>query len=479
MVLLLTRHHPEVRVPTDQEISDLFIGGHDFLGGEINLENALLALSGVRTQWEMQYYRHKLLQIVSRFRQETGRIGSYDDRIKLLYHWLWKGKTPGEIGNFNLRDAILLHENSSSEKAISDCLGFVLLDVVCAHHIGLAEIVSMRIDNKHVVGSFYRGGKPVIFDHTVQGGFVEPDDDLVKGKRAWYYNLRKFYFAGKPLPSDDVLEKYFDETLQARSVRYLIPLLLNKRGIVKKRLGHAHFDEAKADYQMVIDMITSSRDFQHWQRMHYNEPLPELALPLNNLGVLLIDQIEAEFLERRDARLKMIIDPEARKLIVSDSEVNFFNDPRWDEAMACFTHSLRYDPTCSNTYVHRAYVYRVRGNMDAAYQELDQALELDGLNAEAHRNMAIWYRDKGERSKAEAHWDQYLRYRPCHKCVEELPLPDICPYDATRVFMGWRGAIEQKVIEYTGQLWKYRQRLRGALDWLKPKPKLGQQTKPV
>ena len=89
---------------------------------------------------------------------------------------------------------------------------------------------------------------------------------------------------------------------------------------------------------------------------------------------------------------------------------------RWEDAIADFTEAIRQlvkmaaaanglfqpEANLANTHVKRALAYVLKGQLEPALADCDEALRLNPSEGTAYRTRAEVYRRKGEHAKAEA-----------------------------------------------------------------------------
>jgi tetratricopeptide (TPR) repeat protein len=96
-----------------------------------------------------------------------------------------------------------------------------------------------------------------------------------------------------------------------------------------------------------------------------------------------------------------------------DKGNQYFNDEKWEEAIAEYTAAIEIDPDNAEAYANRGVSYAEKGNYELSIVDYNKAIELDPQNAILYYNRAIAYNNLGEYDKAVA---------DCTKVIDELEL---------------------------------------------------------
>ena len=91
---------------------------------------------------------------------------------------------------------------------------------------------------------------------------------------------------------------------------------------------------------------------------------------------------------------------------------SLFEAGRYAEAAEAYAALLAEDPDDSSLRASYGGVLGAVGRYDEALVQLDRAIELDPLNAEAYHNRGLVHERRGEREAAIAEYRSALRYRP-------------------------------------------------------------------
>jgi tetratricopeptide (TPR) repeat protein len=91
---------------------------------------------------------------------------------------------------------------------------------------------------------------------------------------------------------------------------------------------------------------------------------------------------------------------------------SLFEAGRYDEAAKAYAALLAEDPEDGSLRASYGGVLGALGRYDEALEQLDKAIELEPLNAEAYHNRGLVHERRGEREAAIAEYRTALRYRP-------------------------------------------------------------------
>lgn len=94
--------------------------------------------------------------------------------------------------------------------------------------------------------------------------------------------------------------------------------------------------------------------------------------------------------------------------------VGMAEDNKLDAALELLTTAIRLEPTYASAYNNRAQVHRLMGNDDAAYSDLDKAIEygegLNGILNRAFTQRALISKSRGDADKAQQDLIMAARY---------------------------------------------------------------------
>ncbi len=120
-------------------------------------------------------------------------------------------------------------------------------------------------------------------------------------------------------------------------------------------------------------------------------------------------RVDAAILERLEALgyLDATSPKGARNLAAAS-----FQDGRYEEAAAAYEQLVAEDPTDSAILASYGGVLGALGRYDEALEQLDRALAIEPLNAEAYHNRGLIHERRGDPGAAISEYSSALRYRP-------------------------------------------------------------------
>jgi tetratricopeptide (TPR) repeat protein len=269
-------------------------------GKAVPLEKALLVLSGLKTDQEIQCYHHKVDDIFDRFLKKWGnRISSDPPRppaylvrpiAECLFEYLWTSK-PKRFGQFFLlTDVINAQLNPDVHQSVGTCVGLTSLYSVLGLRAGLS--LTLLVVSGHLLSRLRVGQQSIDIDHTDPQGFdCRKREDFrefplltltanVINSRGLMHESRGQMAAAKGDYQKALLVnpeyanawnnrgnmKFRDGDVEGAVSDYNEAIRLNprfseaycNRGMVRQRLGH--YEAARRDYHMATSIIPESND---------------------------------------------------------------------------------------------------------------------------------------------------------------------------------------------------------------------------
>jgi len=269
-------------------------------GVDVSLESALLVISGLKTEAEIESYRHKIDVIFARLLRKCNekslssqsKPAPYLHRsiARWLFEYLWNSK-PKRFGeHFLLTDVIDAQLDSDIERLVGTCVGLTSLYSVLGLRAGLN--LTLLVDSAHLLNRLKVGEQTTDIDHTDPLGFgcLNCEDFLefpLLTLTANVLNSRglrneregRFAAAGADYQKAIFINpsyanaynnrgniRFWDDDLEGAIADYNEAIRLNpcfceaycNRGIVKQRLGR--HEEARLDCTMAISKNSDYMD---------------------------------------------------------------------------------------------------------------------------------------------------------------------------------------------------------------------------
>jgi len=193
-------------------------------GTQVSLERALLVLSGLKTDVQIQYYQFRIDDIFSRFLMKCDIESSaelsmppsylHQSIAKCLFDYFWSSKPKRFGDSFLLTEVVDAQLDSDVNRLVGTCVGLTSLYSVLALRVGLD--LSLLAASDHLLNRLRVGQQTLDIDHTDPQGFD-------------CRNCEDF----RELP-----------------LLNLTANVLNSRGLKKEETGE--FTAAKADYQKAV-----------------------------------------------------------------------------------------------------------------------------------------------------------------------------------------------------------------------------------
>jgi tetratricopeptide (TPR) repeat protein len=148
-------------------------------GAPVSLERALLVLSGLETEEEINFYHRKLDDIFDRFISKCGDARAsgpsnpplylYRSIAKCLFEYLWNSK-PRRFGEyFLLADVVDAQLDSDLHRRVGTCVGLTSLYSVLGLRAGLKLSLLTGLD--HLLNRLWVGPQAIGIDNTDPQGF--------------------------------------------------------------------------------------------------------------------------------------------------------------------------------------------------------------------------------------------------------------------------------------------------------------------
>ena len=94
--------------------------------------------------------------------------------------------------------------------------------------------------------------------------------------------------------------------------------------------------------------------------------------------------------------------------------VNYSLKKEYDNAIAEYLESLRYNPDVAAVHSNLAFAYFDKGNLDLAIQEHKKTIEIDPANSNSFYGMALIYENMGNKTEAIRYWEQFKKLTEPH-----------------------------------------------------------------
>jgi tetratricopeptide (TPR) repeat protein len=206
-------------------------------GKPVELERALLIVSGADTEEQVSEYRRKLDNIMADFNsylsvQAEPKIKSTIIMAMMLHYFLFKTRPHRYGDEFLLTDVIDAQLDGDPDKPVGDCMGLTALYTVLGLRLGLN--VSVLSLPEHVLCVLHDKGREHLIETTSSQGF----------------NMNKEAY--KISPGVGITNHKEEEPV------YLVAYLLIKRGLSKCDLED--YRAAKADYDKAITLDPDNSD---------------------------------------------------------------------------------------------------------------------------------------------------------------------------------------------------------------------------
>ena len=101
-----------------------------------------------------------------------------------------------------------------------------------------------------------------------------------------------------------------------------------------------------------------------------------------------------------------------RAEIANDRAIEYWNQNRFDEAIAQWEDILRQDPNLAEIYYNLGNAYMHQDNLESAIEAFKRALSIDPTLPEAYNKLGIICYKQGDRELAFACWKQALKIHP-------------------------------------------------------------------
>lgn len=311
-------------------------------GREVPLERALLIVSGLETEEEIDGYIGRLDRIHDGFRDFLVAAGN-DTGDKLskataLFDYLWETKQNRYNGNFLFNDVIDAQLANDADAGVGDCLGLTSLYTV----LGLREGLEISVLRSH--------------DHTLNR--LRIGDEI--------YDIENTDVSGFGIP----LEEH--KSLGVELFRELYPVNLlaqvySSRGFMKRNLGD--FEGAVKDHTMAVELD------------------PKYALAYNNRGIAKRDLGDLEGAVE-DYTVAICMDP-GYALAYNNRGVAKVAFGDWEGAVKDWDMAIGINPKYALAYNNRGIVKEVWGDLKGAKSDYTMALELDPSNITILNNLKI------------------------------------------------------------------------------------------
>jgi tetratricopeptide (TPR) repeat protein len=352
----------------------------DMAGGkQVELERALLIVSGADTEEQIAGYKQKLDSIEENFREYTSRLvapwsigKSAPLTAKELHRFLWITKPNRYNHDFQLTDVIDSQLDENPSKSVGNCVGLTSLYTVLGQRLGLD--LSVLSFPKHVLSILNDKGRKYPIENTRSKGFFSSIEN--------YISFREFnggcISPARELPSE-----------------FLVAVLLNSRGITKK--NRRDYAGAISDYDKAIELNPDytrsycNRGFAYGFLDKYTESLSDLdkAIKLDpgyveayTLRGITKDDMGDHAGAIADFSKSIELQPD---YIVAYHHRGYVRHQTGDYtgAMADFNTAIEIDPTYVVEYQGRGELYCTLKNYKAAIADFKMMLEIDPANKDA------------------------------------------------------------------------------------------------
>ncbi len=270
------------------------------------LERALLVLSGLRAEHDLQAYQGKIDEIFRRFWQKYGGLESmeqpsppgylHEEIARALFDYLWNSK-PKRFGeSFLVTDAVDAQLDPDTHRAVGNCVGLTSLYSVLGIRAGLSLLLLVSPD--HLLSRLRVGDRTLDIDLTDPQGFdcrrstsfhefhlcmlaasvlnsrglaKERGGSRLVGKsdyeKALWVNpdyANAYNNRGNMLFVEGDLEGAVADYTQAIRLEPGFIEAFCNRGMARQRLGR--FEAARADYQMALSLNGDYSEAREWLR---------------------------------------------------------------------------------------------------------------------------------------------------------------------------------------------------------------------
>src|SRR3989337_271043 len=126
------------------------------------------------------------------------------------------------------------------------------------------------------------------------------------------------------------------------------------------------------------------------------------------------DGSKADIAGRGDTALVSTPQNQAKAKEHFEKGVNYSLKKEYDNAIAEYLESLRYNPDVAAAHSNIAFDYFDKGNLDLAIQEHKKTIKIDPAHANAFYGMAQIYENMGNKTEAIRYWEEYIRLTEPH-----------------------------------------------------------------
>jgi tetratricopeptide (TPR) repeat protein len=362
-------------------------------GKPIELERALLVVSGADTEEKISEYRQKLDRIIAGFSEYIStlpkpRMASAAQTARALHNYLWQSKPNRSEDGFLLTevaDALLADDPA---KPAGDCLGFTSLYTVLGLRLGL-ELSVLRIPG-HTLSILHDQGRNYLIETANPNCFD--------------------YRRAKSSQGIDLGIGQMSEV----SLSYLVISALNRRGFAKEEEGD--YVGAIADYSKAIELD------------------PNYAHAYNNRGNAKKKMMKMDgHADYSDA----IADYDKAVELEPDHATAYYNRGAAKYAMGDtagalvdYDEAIELNPYLAEAYTGRGLAKMAMGDNTGALADYDQAIELNPDYTDAYYDRGAVRYNLGDYSGAKADFTQLLKLDPDNELASKNlllcahPLPD-------------------------------------------------------
>ncbi|MBI2137554.1 tetratricopeptide repeat protein [Candidatus Woesearchaeota archaeon] len=372
-------------------------------GEAVELEEALLILSGLQSKEAIDGYKKKIGVLQEGFHKYAVR-GTVSEGetppeqvAKALHDCLWEDNPNRYNGNFLLTEVV--DAQLSQGSPVGNCVGLTSLFTVLALRERLNP--SIMFDSTHVFSRLRTGDKVLDIENTNSDGTKHSIDGFTESPAI---NLTTLVLnsRGNVKKASGRLEEAVKDYTQAISINPRLAEAYSNRGGVKQAQGR--LEEAVKDYTQAISIN------------------PRLAEAYSNRGTA----------KQAQGRLEEAIEDYTQAISINPRLAEAYSNRgivkkasgRLEEAIEDYTQAISINPRHANAYYNRGTTKQALGRLEEAVKDYTQSITINPRHANAYFNRGIVKGQLGLLTEALNDFRMVLSINPKDKdalrMVEEL-----------------------------------------------------------